>query len=205
MRKIILASNNKHKSEEIKRLLGSKYQILTLKDIGFQSEIVEDGLTFAENAMIKADTVMKWVKQNTKLDYAVLAEDSGLCVKAINYEPGIYSARYSGKGDEGNRQLLLDKLSNIQDRTAYFQCYAVLTMPSGQAVVEEGKVYGMITKTKIGDESFGYDCLFWSNALGKTFGQSSSQEKDSVSHRAIAIKKIGQFLESINYIGIGED
>lgn len=204
MKKIILASNNQHKLKEIKRIL-KRYQILTLKDIGFTKDIVEDGITFADNAMIKAKAVMEFVKEKTNHDYAVLAEDSGLCVKAINYEPGIYSARYSGKGDEANRQKLLDRLLTIQDRTAYFQCYAVLLMPNGESLIEEGKTYGMITKQKIGDESFGYDCLFWSNKLGKTFGQASEEEKDSVSHRAIAISKIRDYLDSINYIGADED
>lgn len=204
MKKIILASNNQHKLKEIKRIL-KRYQILTLKDIGFTKEIVEDGINFADNAMIKAKAVMEYVKTKTKLDYAVLAEDSGLCVKAINYEPGIYSARYSGKGDEGNRQKLLERLLTIQDRTAYFQCYAVLLMPNGDCIMEDGKTYGMITKQKIGDESFGYDCLFWSNKLGKTFGQANEEEKDSVSHRAIAIGKIKDYLDSINYIGADDE
>lgn len=201
MRKIILATNNPHKIAEIKRIF-KLYEFLTLKDIGFNEEIVEDGLTFEENAIIKAEAVHKFVKNNTKLDCAVLADDSGLCVKAINYEPGIYSARYSGNGDEGNRQKVLDKLIGIQDRTAYMQCYAVLIMPDGQTFVEEGKVYGLITKSKIGDNSFGYDSIFWSNKLNKTFGQASDEEKDSVSHRAIAMNKIKEYLDSINYKGI---
>ena len=116
MRKIILATNNQHKVQEIKRIF-KLYQFLTLKDIGFDKEIVEDGLTFEENALIKAREVYDFVKNNTKLDCAVLADDSGLCVKAINYEPGVYSARYSGLGDEGNRKKVLEKLLGIQDRT----------------------------------------------------------------------------------------
>lgn len=201
MRYLILATNNAHKVAEIKRLL-KDYRVLTLKDIGFKGEIKEDGVTFQENALIKAETVMKWVKKHTKLDCAVLADDSGLCVKAINYEPGINSARYSGGNDEANRQKLLSKLFTIQDRTAYFQCYMVLLFPDDTCVVEEGKCYGLITKTKIGDESFGYDCIFWSNELRKTFGQAKPEEKDSVSHRAIVLKKIRDYLDSINYNGV---
>lgn len=203
MRKIILATNNAHKVNEIKRIF-KLYQFLTLKDIGFNEEIVEDGLTFEENALIKARKVHEWVKNNTNIDCAVIADDSGLCVKAINYEPGIYSARYSGLGDEGNRQLVLNKLLDIQDRTAYMQCYAVLIMPDGQTFVEEGKTYGLITKTKIGNESFGYDCIFWSNKLNKTFGQATDAEKDSVSHRAIAMGKLKEYLDSINYRGLDD-
>lgn len=203
MRKIVLATNNQHKIAEIKRIF-KNYQFYTLKDIGFNQDIVEDGLTFEENALIKARAVHDFVVNTLKLDCAVLADDSGLCVKAINYEPGVYSARYSGKGDEGNRQKLLEKLITIQDRTAYMQCYAVLIMPNGEELVYEGKTYGLITKTKIGDESFGYDCIFWSEKLGKTFGQATSEEKDSVSHRAKAMTPIKEYLDEINYRGIDE-
>lgn len=202
MRKIILATNNPHKVDEIKRIF-KLYQFLTLQDIGFDKEIVEDGLTFEENALIKARTVHEYAKEKG-YDCAVLADDSGLCVKAINYEPGIYSARYSGQGTEANRQKVLNKLLDIQDRTAYMQSYAVLIMPDGETLIEEGKVHGLITKTKIGDESFGYDCIFWSNKLNKTFGQATVEEKDSVSHRAIAMGKIKDYLDSINYKGIDD-
>lgn len=199
MRKIILATNNAHKVAEMSRIL-DKYDILTLNDIGFNGDIVEDGYSFQDNAEIKARAVMEWVKTNTDLDCAVIADDSGLCVKALNYEPGIMSARYSGGGDEANRQKLLSNLRDIQDRTAYFQCYVVCLFPDGNQIVEEAKSYGLITKTKIGDESFGYDCIFWSNKLQKTFGQATNEEKDSVSHRGEAMRKIKAYLDSINYI-----
>lgn len=200
MKKIIFATNNMHKLEEVKEYF-KFYTILSLKDIGFNQEIVEDGLTFQENAFIKANAVYEYTQKDPQLkDYPVLAEDTGLCVKAINYEPGIYSARYSGKGDEGNRQLLLSKLTTIQDRTAYFQCYAVLIMPSGESFVAEGKTYGLITKEKIGDESFGYDCIFWSDKLRKTFGQAKKEEKASVSHRIMAMEKVAGYLQSVGYV-----
>lgn len=202
MRKIILATNNSHKIAEIKRIF-KLYQFLSLRDIGFDKEIVEDGLTFEENAIIKAQAVHEFAKSKN-LDCAVISDDSGLCVKAINYEPGIYSSRYSGQGDEANRQKVLDKLLDIQDRTAYMQCYAVLIMPDGQMTIHEGKTYGLITKTKIGDESFGYDCIFWSTKLNKTFGQASEEEKDNISHRAIAMKPIKEYLDSINYRGLDD-
>lgn len=198
MKKLIFASNNQHKLKEVRQIF-DKYEVLSLRDIGFTGEIVEDGLSFQENALIKAEEVMKFVKEKTKLDYAVLADDSGLCVKALNYEPGVYSARYSGKGDKENRRKLLDNLLTIQDRTAYFQCYAVLIMPNGESRMEEGKVYGLITKSEIGDDSFGYDCIFWANALKKTFGQASDKEKNSCSHRAVAMGRIREYLDSINY------
>lgn len=199
MRKIILATNNPHKVAEMSRIL-DKYDILTLRDIGFEEEIVEDGYSFQMNAEIKAQAVMKWVKENTELNCAVISDDSGLCVKALNYEPGIMSARYSGGDDEANRQKLLSNLLDIQDRTAYFQCFMVCLFPDGDMIVEEGKTYGLITKAKIGDDSFGYDCIFWSNKLQKTFGQATAEEKDSVSHRGEALKKIKAKLDSMGYV-----
>ena len=200
LKPLIFASSNTHKLEEVRRIF-KLYTVLGLKDIGFTKEIVEDGFDLEDNAFIKARAVAEYVKEKN-LDCAVLSDDSGLFVKALNYEPGMYSSRYSGLGDEGNRQKLLNNLINIQDRSAYFQCYAVLIMPDGTEMVEQGKTYGDITKTKIGDESFGYDCIFWSNPLKKTFGQATTAEKDSVSHRAIAMKPIKEYLDSINYRGV---
>lgn len=202
MKELIFASNNPHKLNEVRRIF-KLYKVLGLKDIGFTKEIVEDGYDLEDNAFIKARAVMKYVKEKN-LDCAVLSDDTGLFVKAINYEPGIYSSRYSGKGDEANRQKLLDKLLNIQDRSAYFQCFAVLIMPDGTELVQQGKTPGVITRTKIGDESFGYDCVFWSTPLKKTFGQATEAEKDSVSHRAIAMQPIKEYLDSINYRGIDD-
>ena len=204
MKKIIFASNNKHKLAEVQRLF-ELYDILSLKDIGFTSDIVEDGYSFQENAMIKADAIVNYIKGTKYENYAVISDDSGLCVKALNYEPGIYSSRYSGGGDKENRQLLLSKLGSISDRTAYFQCYAVLVMPDGQKIIADGKTYGLITKTEIGDTSFGYDCIFWSETLRKTFGQATSREKDSVSHRAKAMQKIREYIDSVNYLGVDKD
>lgn len=204
MRKIVFATNNSHKLAEVRRIF-HLYEILSLNDIGFKKEIIEDGYSFQENAIIKATAVMDYVKNTLKKDYAVISDDSGLCVKALNYEPGIYSSRYSGGDDEANRQKLLKKLETIQDRTAYFQCYAAIMLPSGESMVADGKTYGQISKNKIGDESFGYDCIFWSDKLRKTFGQATSEEKDSVSHRAIAMQKIKEYLESINYLGMADD
>lgn len=203
MKKIIFASNNSHKLEEVRRIFDF-YEILSLKDIGFSKEIVEDGFDLEENALIKARAVKEFIKDKPNLDYAILSDDTGLFVKALNYEPGVYSARYSGKGDEGNRQKLLEKLINIQDRTAYFQCFAVLIMPSGEEIVMNGKTHGFITKEKIGDDTFGYDCLFWSNEINKTFAQAKPEEKDSVSHRARAMSQIKDYLDSINYREIDE-
>ena len=204
MKKLIFASNNQHKLHEVKRIF-DMYDILSLRDIGFTDEIVEDGLSFQENAFIKAEAIAKFIKGTKFESYAIISDDSGLCVKAINYEPGIMSARYSGGDDKANRSLLLSKLMGISDRTAYFQCYAVLMMPDGQSIVADGKTYGLITKLEIGNTDFGYDCIFWSDTLRKTFGQATPAEKDSVSHRAKAMKKIKEYLDTTNYRGITEE
>lgn len=201
MRTIIFASNNAHKLEEVRRIF-KLYKILSLKDIGFTDDIVEDGFSFQENSFIKANAVVEFMKKNMDRQYAVLADDSGLCVKAINYEPGIMSARYSGGGSAENRKKLLSKLTTIQDRTAYFQCYATLIMPSGETYTADGKVYGLISKTEIGDKSFGYDCIFWSEKLRKTFGQATPEEKDSISHRAMAMKKIKEYIDNTDYMSL---
>lgn len=204
MKTIIFASNNQHKLEEVRRIF-KLYKVLSLRDIGFTGEIVENGYSFQENATIKARAVMDFIKKNNLKEFAVVSDDSGLCVKALNYEPGIMSARYSGGGDEANRQKLLSKLITIQDRTAYFQCFAVLLMPDGTSYVADGKTYGLITKEKIGDDSFGYDCIFWSDKLRKTFGQAKPEEKDSVSHRAIAMQKIKDYIDSTDYMNYDDE
>ena len=204
MKTIIFASNNQHKLEEVRRIF-KLYKVLSLRDIGFTEEIVENGYSFQENATIKARAVMDFIKKNNLKEFAVVSDDSGLCVKALNYEPGIMSARYSGGGDEANRQKLLSKLITIQDRTAYFQCFAVLLMPDGTSYVADGKTYGLITKEKIGDDSFGYDCIFWSDKLRKTFGQAKPEEKDSVSHRAIAMQKIKDYIDSTDYMNYDDE
>ena len=204
MKTIIFASNNQHKLEEVKRIF-KLYKVLSLRDIGFTGDIVENGYSFQDNATIKAKAVMDYIKKNNLREYAVVSDDSGLCVKALNYEPGIMSARYSGGDAEANRQKLLGKLLTIQDRTAYFQCFAVLLMPDGTSYVGDGKTYGLITKEKIGDDSFGYDCIFWSDKLRKTFGQAKAEEKDSVSHRAIAMQKIKDYLDAIDYMSYDDE
>ena len=124
MRKIVLASNNKHKIKEFKEMLGN-VEILTLNDIGFNKEIIEDGNSFQENSLIKAKEVSNYLKENN-LDYDVIADDSGICLDSLGGKPGIYSARYSGLGtDKSNRDKLIKDLEG-KDKTAYFVCNLVL-------------------------------------------------------------------------------
>ena len=167
--KIVLASNNKHKIKEFKDILKG-IEILSLNDIGFNDDIIEDGETFLENALIKAKTVSKYLKSRG-LNYTVLADDSGLCVNSLDGNPGIYSARYaSNHDDKANRDLLIKNLSDKEDKSAYFICLIVKYNIDGTYDYYEGKTMGKIISEERGKTDFGYDCIFLSNDLNKTFG-----------------------------------
>ncbi len=188
MEKIILASNNKHKISEFRQMLDC--EVLSLEDIGFVDEIVEDGETFLENSLIKAKAVSKFLKEKN-IVANVIADDSGLCVNALDGRPGIYSARYAVEhNDKANRQKLLQELEGKADRSAYFVCLIVKLFSDGHYVSVEGRTYGKILTEEKGDTSFGYDCLFFSDELQKSFGQATSEEKNAVSHRGRALKKL---------------
>ena len=193
METIVLASNNKHKLKEFKEIL-KDYNILTLNDIGFNGEIEENGTTFEENSLIKAKTIHKYLLEKG-LEYIVIADDSGLCVDSLDGMPGVYSARYAGEhgNDEANRAKLLKELEG-KDRSAYFVCTIVVYYPNKEYKVFEGKTYGQISKEEFGSKEFGYDCIFYSNDLNKTFGEASEEEKNKVSHRGRALEKMLQEL-----------
>lgn len=185
MDKIVIASNNKHKIKEFKEMLPN-YEILSLNDIGFYKDIVEDGNTFEENALIKAKTIHDYLKSNN-LDYIVISDDSGLCVNSLDGAPGIYSARYAEEhNDKANRDKLIKNLKD-KEKDAYFNCTIVLYYPDGKYKVFVGKTYGIIIEEEKGNTDFGYDCIFFSKDLNKTFGEASEEEKNSVSHRGRAI------------------
>ncbi len=188
METIVLASNNQHKIKEFKEIM-KDYNIVTMAEVGFTDDIVEDGDTFLANSTIKSKTIAKYLKEKN-LNYMVMADDSGLCVDALNGDPGVYSARYAGEHtQQANRDKLLANLKDVEDpnRTARFKCVITFLKPDGTMLVGEGKVEGKILKQETGDTSFGYDCLFYSNELKKCFGQATETEKNSVSHRGRAI------------------
>ena len=188
MKKIVLASNNKHKVKEFKDIL-KDYEILTMNDIGFDSDIVEDGNSFLENSLIKAKTISEYLKSKN-LDYIVIADDSGLCCDALNGEPGIHSARYASDHDiKKNRDVLINNLKD-KDKKAYFNCTIVVYYPDGSYKHFEGKTYGTIIDEERGKNDFGYDCIFLSDDLNKTFGEATEEEKNSVSHRGRAIEEM---------------
>lgn len=178
--KIVVASGNVGKIKEIRQIF-TGIEILSMHDLGFDGDIPETGDTFKENAKIKAEFIAK------RYNVPALADDSGLCVEALHGAPGIYSARFSGEGDAANRRLLLKRLEGITDRRAYFESAVCLCMPSGKTYFGRGATYGNILQEEIGENGFGYDCLFYSDDLKKSFGLADDEEKNSVSHRARAL------------------
>lgn len=185
--KIAVASSNEGKIREIREIFDGT-EIVTMGELGFTDEIEETGSTFKENAMIKARTIAE------KYGVAALADDSGLCVKELHGAPGIYSARFSGGGSAENRKLLLKTMENIYDRRAYFESAVCLCFPDGKTLFGEGRTYGKILQEEIGENGFGYDCLFYSDDLKKSFGLASEEEKNSVSHRFRALKDLSSKL-----------
>ena len=194
MKKIVLASNNKHKVIEIKAIF-NEYEILTMNDIEYYDDIVEDGNTFFENSLIKAKTVSEYLK-NKGMEYDVLADDSGLCCEALDGAPGIYSARYAGGhgNNKENRDKLINELKD-KDKKAYFLCSLVLYKPDNTYITAEGRTYGTIIEEEKGDTSFGYDCIFLSDDLKVTFGEASSEDKNKVSHRYRALIELKEKIE----------
>ncbi len=188
MKKIVLASGNAHKLKEFRELL-PEYEIVSCKELGFNGDIVEDGKTFYENALIKAKAVA------TELNLPALADDSGICVDALGGAPGIYSARYAGDGiDKHNVELLLKNMQGKTDRTAKFVCVLVYYLPSGEIISATGECKGKITDAPCGENGFGYDPIFYSDELNKPLGIATAEEKNSVSHRYKAIKALKEKL-----------
>lgn len=179
--KMVVATGNANKLREFSQLF-TDYEVVSQKEMGFHEEVEETGVTFAENALLKARAAAK------ALSVPALADDSGLCVVALGGRPGVYSARYSGDHDDKeNRKKLLKELDGVIDRTAYFQCAIALIYPDGKELLTEGRTYGKILFAEKGEGGFGYDCLFESDDLKKSFGEATAEEKNSVSHRRRAL------------------
>lgn len=178
--KVVAATGNMHKLKEM-RAIFPQWEILSEKEAGFAGDVEETGETFLENALIKARAVCR------ATGHAALADDSGIAVDALGGAPGVYSARYSGGDDADNRALLLKNLSGAADRRAHFACAVALVFPDGREVTAEGRTEGEILPSERGTGGFGYDSLFYSYDLKKSFGEASDEEKNSVSHRARAL------------------
>lgn len=187
--KILLASSNRNKIREIRSILGDESEILSLSDIGFDREIVENGATFEENALIKA-------RAAASLGYIGIGDDSGLCVDALGGAPGVYSARYAGEpcDDRKNNEKLLSEMERIPDecRTARFVCVLACAFPDGESFTVRGEYGGRILRSPAGEGGFGYDPLFLPDGFSQTFSQLGFDEKNAVSHRGRALKAFAE-------------
>ncbi|HEY8423830.1 MAG TPA: RdgB/HAM1 family non-canonical purine NTP pyrophosphatase [Clostridia bacterium] len=194
MKKILAATNNQNKAREFKEILGGFVEVITLKDLGIKIDPQETGQTFLENAMIKAKAVFEAAGGK----YPVIADDSGLVVPALGGEPGVMSARYAGPDadDQKNNQKLLKNLENASDRKAYFIC-SIVYLDKDNIITAEGKTYGEILRSPVGNNGFGYDPLFYSYDLKMSFGQASAELKNQVSHRARALEELAKKLRAI--------
>lgn len=190
--KLAIATNNAHKLEEIRAILGNSFdELLSFKDLGIDVDVEETGTTLEENSLLKARTICNICGMPT------LADDTGLMVDALDGAPGVYSARYAGEAhdDKANRLLLLKNLDGVENRRAHFATVITICYPNGDFITSNGRVEGSILHEERGSEGFGYDSLFYSDELKKTFAEASQQEKNSVSHRGRALTAM---LEKLN-------
>lgn len=193
MAQICFATQNQHKLSEIRTLLKDHYQVLGLTDIGCSTDIPETGSTLVENATIKA----RFVQDNFKID--CFADDSGLEIDALNGAPGVYSARYAGEPSDSqkNMDLVLGNLGNNNDRAARFKTVIALIIGPDMHYFE-GTVEGSILKERHGEAGFGYDPIFQPKGHTKSFAEMTLEEKNKISHRGIAVRKLVAFLQHQN-------
>lgn len=191
--KLVISSRNQKKIKELRTILSRSIptgtpEILSLDDIGFEGDVEENGTTFEQNAMIKAKAIYDFC------GLPVFADDSGICANALNGEPGIYSARYSGqeKNDEKNIDKLLENLSDKKDRSGYFVCVVAYIDKEGNQHTFRGECHGTIINERRGENGFGYDPVFYLEEYGKTFAQIGEDIKNKISHRAVAMGKFTQ-------------
>lgn len=189
MKKIVFATNNQHKLEEIRKITQGSLEILSLTDIGCNEEIDETGITLNENALIKAT----YVKERYGFD--CFADDTGLEVDALEGAPGVYSARYAGEAcrPEDNMEKLLAEMKETENRRAQFRTVIALHC-NGENHLFEGVIRGSITREKKGNEGFGYDPIFMPEGYDKTFAELGTEVKNQISHRAVATGKLMHFL-----------
>lgn len=197
--KVVLASKNKHKLEEISQIT-EKFgiELVLESDLGVDIDVEETGSTFEENSFLKAEAVMK------ATGLPALADDSGIAVDALNGEPGIYSARYGfdeSLDDWGRLQLLLKNTEQVPDerRQAKFVCVITLVTPQQEIIQARGEVHGMLLRTPAGQGGFGYDPIFYYPPLGKSLAELTPEEKNQVSHRANALQVFYQKLKEAGY------
>ncbi len=195
MKKVIFATKNKGKIKEIQAVLGDSYNVITMEEAGITVDVEENGKTFKENAVIKAEAIAKICGET------VLADDSGLEIDYLNGEPGIYSARYMGHDtsyDIKNKSLI-ERLDGVPDekRTARFVCAVAAAVPGRETVVVRGTMEGIIGYEIKGENGFGYDPIFFLPEYGKTSAEISPEEKNKISHRGKALRMIAEKLNNM--------
>ncbi|WP_186565055.1 XTP/dITP diphosphatase [Lawsonibacter celer] len=193
--KLVLASKNPGKLREMREILqGLGIEVISETEAGVDVEVEETGSTFAENACLKAGAVAK------ASDLPAIADDSGLCVDALNGAPGVYSARYGGEGldDVGRYRLLLENMRGMLDRRCRFVSAICCCFPNGDRVEAEGECRGTLAYAPKGEDGFGYDPIFFVPGLKKTFAQLTPEEKNAISHRGVALRNFKVELE--NYL-----
>ena len=191
--KFVLATHNPGKLKEMGDILARfGVEVVSPKDLGITVDVEETGATFAENAMLKAKAICAAAK------LPAIADDSGLCVDALNGGPGVYSARYGGEGldDKGRYMLLLNSMRGQPTRAAHFACAIACVFPNGDELTAEGRCDGTIAFAPLGEGGFGYDPVFFVPELKKTFGQLTAEEKSAISHRGRALAVFVEKLET---------
>ncbi len=195
MRTILLATGNPDKARELKTMLGADFEVRTMKDVGIDIDIIEDGQTYEANALIKVRALQPLVKGK---DLIIMGDDSGLSVDCLNGAPGIYSARYAGEEATyaDNNKKLLKEMADVPEanRGAAFITVIAMILPDGRELCCEGLVRGKIAFDYCGVGGFGYDPLFIHEASGRCYGDMTKAEKNRLSHRAVAIAKARELL-----------
>lgn len=192
MMKIVFATNNAHKLDEVRQVVGDKFTLVSLRECGIVEDIPENEPTLEGNALAKAH----YIYERTGAD--CFADDTGLEVDALGGEPGVHSARYAtdGHDDEANKRLLLERLQGVENRAAQFRTAVALIM-GGKEYLFEGIVRGRIATEQHGEGGFGYDPLFVPEGYDRTFAQMSAEEKNAISHRGRAVRKLAEFLQNL--------
>lgn len=191
--KFVLATHNPGKLKEMSQMLGGLgIEVVSLSNLGITAEVEETGETFAENALLKAKAAC------LSAGLPAIADDSGLCVDALNGGPGVYSARYGGKGldDKGRMLLLLNTMRGMPTRSAHFTCAIACAFPNGDTLTAEGQCAGSIAYAPMGTDGFGYDPVFLVPDKVKTFAQMGAEEKNKISHRGKALREFSKKLET---------
>ena len=192
MMKIVFATNNAHKLDEVRQVVGDKFALVSLRECGIVEDIPENEPTLEGNALAKA----RYIYERTGAD--CFADDTGLEVDALGGEPGVRSARYAtdAHDDEANKRLLLERLQGVENRAAQFRTAVALIM-GGKEYLFEGIVRGRIATEQHGEGGFGYDPLFVPEGYDRTFAQMSAEEKNAISHRGRAVRKLAEFLQNL--------